>query len=89
MICGMESIISLISIVNPVRDRHRPVCRDVEPQDELLQVWSMVFVFSIAQQLRSTPPTILPGNGDCGGVMVNLRAFKIKDLDCSQGQPAS
>ena len=47
VICRMEAVIGLISIVNPVRDRHRTIRRDVEPQDELLQIGAMVFVDAV------------------------------------------
>ena len=81
----MEAVISLISTVNLVRDRYRSVGRDVESQDQLLQVWPMVLVFPVSEQFLDIPARVLPRKSHCCGVVVNARTVELKDLDDSQG----
>ena len=60
VICRMEAVIGLVSIVNLVRDRHRTIARDGQPQDQLLQVWPMVLIFPVGKRVtpgRSIPDT--------------------------------
>lgn len=85
MVGRMKPVVRLIAVPDPVRNRHGAVGRDVQPQHELLQVGAMIFVIAESQLLGGVPTSILPGEGDRCGVVVNSPAVKIKDLDDSHG----
>ena len=84
VICGMQTVVGLISGVDPVGNRHRSICRHRQPQYELLQIGAMVFVFAVGQQLLDAPTWILSRESHRRGVVVNLGAVKGKDLDRSK-----
>src|ERR1019366_7561407 len=86
MIFRMQPVVGLIAWINLMQQRHGPVGRDGQTENELLEIRAIILVASMGQQLRQAPTGILAGKGHGRGVLMNLRALELENLDGAQGQ---
>src|SRR3990170_8116966 len=86
VICRMETVITLVSRADLMRERYSAIRGYRKPQHQLLQIRSMVFVLTVRQQLLHTPTWIPSGKRHRGGVVMHLPPVESEDLDCSESQ---
>jgi hypothetical protein len=86
MVLHVQPIISLISVVNLVNERHAPITRHREPQDQLLEIGTVVLVDAIRHDFRRMPSLVSATERYGSRILVRARAIESEDFDAPEGQ---
>ena len=86
MVLPVQAIVGLIARIDLMHQRHRPVRRDRQTQNQLFEVGPVILVVAEGQGFRRLPAGIVAAESYRGGVLMDLRAVQPKGFDGAQGQ---
>jgi len=85
-VASMHRVIRPVTTVYLMGDRHSAVCGYVEAKDKLLEIRSMIFVYSTGNTGFLNRALVTSMESHCGRVVMDTPGIELELLDDVQGQ---